>query len=1056
MMGIINFAFKHKLLFNLLTVLLCIVGLMKVTTMKREAFPAIDYDWISITTVYPGAGPKEIELYITNPIEREIKIVSGVQKFKSFSIEGVSSILLQLEENLSSREKSKTIDDIKSAVQRVNDLPEDLLNDPVIKEASSEQLPVIQIALTGEIPYSKLHSLADELTDQIETIPDVLQVNKLGYKEKEFKIELDPNKLKEYNIPTSLIANAIKTRNLNLPAGSMETKEGEVYIRTIGEVKKVEDIEKIIVRNNDAGQVVRIEDIGKVNLSYDDSQYAYRADQKSAIILQVVKRSAGDIINLVDKVKIKTKGFIKSHDSYLNYSYFNDISFFVRNRLGILLNNALVGIVLVLISLLFFLSTGIAFVTAIGMPVAFFGALTIMSLFGISINLLTMFALVIVLGMLVDDAIIVAENIWQHYERGESAYDATINGAREVVYPVTATILTSMAAFSPMIMMSGVMGKFMSLMPQVVIAALTMSLIESMLVLPSHAFDAIKIKEFFNKRKNKDNNVSNRVDNQNKRAKYLNDIIEKYGEFLRIILKPVNSGLFLAFMFLLLVGTGLFYKYKMEHVLFPKEGIELFFLKLDRDITSSLENTKESIKPFEKLISSIDKSELNNYVTKIGIQQDEPGDPFTRRGSHLAQIEIFLTAENLRDRTADEIIESIRPKIKEYTQKYGFTKFSFARKRTGPPVGKPVAIQVTSDKFENLNAIGDKINKKLNDNKYVSDISRNFIPGKDELLIEIDHLKAAQTLLSVTQIARKLRQAFSGEIISYVYEGDERVPIKIRYPDGYDKKINAIEDMKIANSMGNLIPLIDVIKIKKSPGVNAVFHEKFKRSMTISANINEMKTSSTKVNESMLPFFEQLKKEFSGSQISLGGEFEDTQKSMKSLFESFIVAFGLIYIILSTQFQSLTKPILVMSAIPFSFIGVVWATYFHNIPLSFLGFIGSIGLMGVIVNDSIVLVDFIHQLKNNETPLVDTVILACKRRFRAVWLTTITTVLGVMPLVYGIGGMDKFLRPAALALGYGLVFGTVLVLIFIPILYVVHERFFTRVKRILGLELTEA
>ncbi len=641
--------------------------------------------------------------------------------------------------------------------------------------------------------------------------------------------------------------------------------------------------------------------------------------------------------------------------------------------------------------------------------------------------------------MLVDDAIIVAENIFQHFENGESPFEATVKGASEVFWPVTATILTTISAFSPLLLVSGIFGKFIADLPKVVILALILSLFEALLILPTHAYDVLRWQQKFRlTRKKKTSQMKATKDKP---------LIKAYGKLLRVILKWRYA--FVVAVVGLLLATFWFAKNHMKFILFPSEGIQTFFVRLEQPLGTSLETTAKRFAPLEKLIlSEIPKSELRDVVTMVGMQQNDPTDPFKKRGSHIGQLSVYLTAEVDRERIADEIIESIRPQISQMAGKLGFDNLVIEKLRRGPPVGKPVAIRIAGEDFVVLEEIAQQVIDKLHSIKGVKDVDTDLSPGKTELQAMIDYEGASQSLLSVRNIAIHLRALLEGEVASHVSLDGDRVAIRVRYPEEHRQSPFDLIDSTLMNNAGLMTSLSGIISFQKKKGINSINHRDGVRTVTVSSAIDEEVVSSQIVNQLLIPTISELKKKYPEYTLSAGGEYEETNESYESLKFSFIIASAIIFLILSSQFKSLTQPFVVMIAIPFGLIGVIYAFYLHGLPLSFLGMVGVIGLSGVVVNDSIVLVDFINKAKAQGMAPIEAAVHSGMRRFRAVWLTTITTILGVIPMVYGIGGTDKFLQPAALALGYGLIFGTVLILLFVPSIYMIHEDILGRIKKV--------
>ncbi len=1028
---IISSCVKNPIIINTITVLILVFGLIKGLNMNKEAFPAVDFKNVVVSTIYPGASPRDVELFVTDPIEKEIATVAGIEEMRGSSIEGRSSIIVKLDPDENEDEVRDIINNITRAVARVSDLPNDLPNPPTVIEMESARFPIITVSLSGDLGYEELDRQADIIAERLERISDVSSVVRLGDREKEFWVEVNPEKLDRYNISLGQVVDTLKKRNVNLPGGALQTQDKEFLVRTVGEVNSSEQISNIIIRANAAGIKVRIQDIGTVKETFADTSYAYRANQKPAVMMNVLKSVDGDAIRLVDEVKKNVKSYLKTQKNHsFTVEYINDISEFVRNRLGVLTNNGIIGIILVLIVLLVTLSFGIASVAAMGMPIALVGTFIFMSFFGMSVNLLSMFGMIIVLGILVDDAIIVAENIWYHYENGKSAYDATIIGTSEVVIPVSATILTTIAAFSPLMMMSGIMGSFISQMPKVVIMALASSWFEAIFILPSHAFDALKLSEHFSNRK-----IKKEIDKGfEKKPSKMQFIMDAYEALLRFSLKFRFS--FVAAMIIFSIFT-FFVQFKYSgFVLFPPDGVEQFFVRADMEPGKSIEETMREMKKIEKIIAELPKEELKTVTTTVGIQQNDPNDPFTGRGKNLGEIKVFLTPENDRIRTANVIMEDLRKTIEEEIKNSPLRNFRMQRAQQGPPVGRPVAVRISGDDFKILDKIIDQYKVELANIKGVSDIESNFKEGKKEIQIHIDEIKAAAYLLTADTIAFHVRTALDGSIASYVRSGGTRQAIRVRFDERHKKDMPTLAKIKVPNQLGNMVALSKVAEFVQKPGVVKIDHFDRKRTITVSAELDTKISNSTKVNEQLAGLTKKLQVKHPEVTITQGGEYEDTAKSMKSLQEAFIMALAAIFLILTTLFGSLSQPIVVMMAIPFGIIGVIWATFLHGMPISFFSMVGTIGLSGVVVNDSIVLVDFLNKSRAAGLNVMDAAIAAGKRRFRAVWLTTLTTVCGLVPLVYGIGGSDKFLVPAAIALGYGLLFSTILILVLIPTLYI--------------------
>lgn len=1029
-MKLVRFSVENSLLLNIFSLFVIVAGITTAISMRKEAFPAVDFDIVSVSTVYPGASSREVEEQVTNIIEKELKTIDGLDEMTSSSVENLSVIVVKLDPDRSASEKSTTVTDIQRAVDRIRDLPDEILEAPLVNEAKSGDMPVLEVALSGDLPYRELHRMAEEITDHIEQFSDASRPQKVGFREREYWIEINRQKLATMHLDLSEVISSLRLANLNLPGGILKTGGGEYLVRTIGEVDTVSDLESIILRTNSNGITIRIGDVGRAVSTFEDLDEYTRANGHPSINLIVKKKPSGDILKLVDEVKDFVDEYRQRPENQgLHVDFYNDISRFVVNRLSVLVNNGVLGVILVMLSLLFFLSRGIAFVTAIGMPLAFLGAIMVMNWLGMTINLLSMFALVIVLGMLVDDAIIVAENIWQHYEMGKSPIEATIDGTKEVFFPVTATILTSCAAFSPLLMVSGIFGKFIETLPKVVIVCLAISLIEAMIILPCHVYDMLILGERMSKNKKKIKRGGG------DRIKFA---IDAYGKLLEFTLRwRYGFFLFACATF----GSAMYVASNhMKTILFPTEGVEAFFVRGNLANGSPASLTEEKMKVFERVLHKrLGKDELQTLVTNIGLQQTDPMDPFKVRASHVGQVGVYLSPEKDRERSADAIIADIRDEIEKEGHKAGISHINFVTQRMGPPVGKPVAVRVQGHDLDQLVQVSELVQEELKTHAGVSDVDDNFMEGKRELRIEVDNTKAADSMLTTQAIALNVRAGLEGHIASHAHHDGERIPIRVRFRPEDRTATSGLESSMVGNHMGQLVKLSSVANIVDSQGISAIIHREGLRTVTVTASLDEKVTDSSTVNQALGPKLTALESQFPGVQLSAGGEYEETNESVESMLRAFGVAIALIFIILASQFKSLTQPFVLMAAIPFGLIGVIASFFLHGLPISFLGMVGMIGLTGVVVNDSIVLVDFINKARQRGMSAFEAAVYAGKRRFRAVWLTSITTIFGLLPLAYGIGGDDMFLRPAAMALGYGLLFATVLILLLVPAMYLIRH-----------------
>ncbi len=1020
-MKISEFSVKHSLLVNLISLFILLSGFFTLYIYKipREAFPEVSFDMVIVNTVYPGAAPEEIEKLVTVPIEKEIKGVDGIEEMSSVSIENASNVLVKISQDI--KDKDKVVDDIQKAVDRVRGLPAGVEDKPLVTDITSGEIPVIQVALSGQVQEKELQGHADSLEDILEDINGVSSVSLRGYRKEEVWVEVDPAKLKEIHISLEEIMEALRDRNISIPGGKLRSQK-EFSIRTTGEFYTAEDIEDVVIRANDMGNWLRIKDVAEVRFAFEDEDMINKSRGTRSIILTVVKRSSGDTIKIVDQVKVKTQEFMKSVGPEVKASYINDISYYIKRRLGVLKNNGIIGLCLVLVVLMIFLNFRVALLTALGIPIAFAATLSMMGVFGISVNLITMFGLIIVLGMLVDDGIIVAENCSRHLEDGLSPKEAAIKGAQEVAKPVTATIITTIAAFSPLLFMKGMLGKFIWGIPLVVVIALSASLIEALVILPSHFSDFVRRGKKNGSRKEqpwfkKMMNLYTRILNGALRLRYL-----------------VFVGLIL-----ILLATGLLGS-RIPFVLFSsEEGVEQFYIRAETLPGTNLYATNELIQQIEEVVEKLPKDQLDAYTTEVGsIGESWMFDPYGKTGGHVAQVTVYLTPYTQRKKTVNQIISGLKDKLKNLE---GFQKVYYDKEGGGPPVGKPIAIKIRGEDFDVLEEISNKITKSLEGIEGVRDISSDYEVGRGQMRVVVDEQQAKRAFLSVGEIAASIRNTFKGGVATSIkpIEAEEEIDVLVRFPEEYRKNKDSFDDIVIPNRFGNLVPLNKIAKIEEGVSMARINHVDGKRVITIRADVDNKEITSWQANSRLEEEFKDIPREYPGYSLEFGGEQEENIRSRMDFLKAFILALFLIFLILAANFNSLVQPAVVMLAIPFGLIGVVWAFFFHGLNLSFFMMMGVIGLMGIVVNDSIVLVEFINKQRREGVGRRESIVQGGRLRLRPVLLTSITTAFGLAPTAYGLGGGDPFLKPMALTIVWGILCATVLTLIVLPCIYAIID-----------------
>lgn len=1057
-MSLASFSVKQKVLVNIVTFLAILLGTFTALRMQREAMPAIQVDYVFVRTVYPGASPHEVEELVTIPIEDTLKNIDGIDTFSSGSRESVSFIFIELEPDLPNRDR--VINEIAREVDKV-DLPDDA-QDPDVTELILEN-PLIEVSFTGkDISEDELRRYVKNFENRLKNIKGIGSIERIGWRDKEISIEVDPNNLEKYYISLAQVIKSIENQNINLPGGKITSGTKELILRTVGEIKNPSEFENIIIRTNTDGRYVSVGDVAKVKETFEERTRIYKTDGKVSINLIPKKKKNADTITLVDEIKKEVKLYKKVLPDNVSIDFLNDMAFYVKRRLNVLTSNGMIGLVLLITTLLLFLNVRVALVTALGIPFAFLSALLFMSFFDVTLNLITMFGLILVLGMIVDDAIIVSENAYRYMEQGIPPRQAAIRGAEEVAAPVTTTILTTTAAFLPLMFISGIMGKFLRFFPMGVIFCLTASLFEALIVLPSHLAEWIK------PLKSKDELGLNNNDSceEKKQKSILWKVIclpvtlfgiishylfshERKGsesvwfqKLLGTYKKVLNFSIkrrykMCAGALVILILAVIFSVKVMPFKLFPAL-IEIFYVRIETPEGTSLDETNKAISEIEEVIVGLPGEDLENVTTTVGYSGEIGGGPFDKHGSKYAQCVVYLTPAQGRERDADTVIADVRGKI-ERKNIPNIVNLTFEKVQHGPPVGKPVSIEVRGEEYDILTEIIGEIESYMKTIAGVKDIKNNHELDKEEIQISINKKEAARLGLNVRQIASTIRFAFQGGVATTMRKADEDIDVVVKLPEEYKNNINTLKNLTIPNNQDRLIRLDKVAYFNKDQGIRSLNHEEGRRTITITATIDENVTTVVAANGKIVNRFKDIPQKYPGYYFKSGGEWEDTTKSIQSMFKAFGVAFLLIYMILATQFRSFVQPLIIMVSVPFGIIGVIIALFIHGQPMSMMAMFGIVGLTGVVVNDALILVDFINKLKEKGVDIMNAVRQAGAVRLRPILLTSITTIIALMPLIYSIGGEEPFLVPSAIAMAYGLLAATFLTLVIVPCVYLIIE-----------------
>ncbi len=1023
MKKVIGFFAGEHLIVNVLTVVLIALGTASLFIIKKEIFPPVDFDITVIRTVMPGASPEQIENLITNPLEEALREVDGIKKVQSIATENLSLITVFLDPD--AQDGDKTNRNIQLAIERISTLPKGA-EDPIVTSIDSAQTPVLEVFVSGDLPELEIRRAAKYIADELSLIKEVARITRKGYEKREFLVEIDSEQMAARRVPLRKVITALSLRNTATPGGKFKTPTGEeLLVKTDAEYKTKDNILNTYIISNDEGYGTRVKDIATVTERQAEANILYRSNGKSSINLLISKKAQADVLKLVKKTKQRLEELKKNLPQGIQVGVARDLSIYLKNRLSVLKSNVYIGLFLVLAFLSFLLPFRVALVVAVGIPLAMLSTLLAAYFIGISINLITLMGLIIVLGMLVDDAIVVSENIYRHIEKEGKSWTSIVAGATEVLSPVTASVLTTALAFAPMLFMTGIFGKFVFQIPAIVIMALLFSWLEAFYIMPSHFGSWVSIK------KGKRRTTSN----------HFEKITNIYRKYIRLTTHNKYKTLIVLILF---VGLTAFIGTRIKFVLFPSKGVEQFFIRAEAPKNISLTQMQEYMKPLEKATASLPNSELLGYLTMIGIIQNDPNDPLTKRGPNYSQIFVELTAAKGRKREAQEIIDELRQKIGSPP---GLTKVNFEVLKGGPPQGRPVSINVSGKNYDELRAIAYALQDKLTVIKGVKDIQNSYVEGKDEWIVLPRHNDTARFGLTAQDIGTTVRASFDGVIATKTRAFDEEVDVRVKLKEVLEPGERRLRELKVGNARGHLIPLKSFSDFKKQSTLSSVIHNKYKRVVNVSASVDTKIITASEVINLLKPEFKNLIKNKPQISIELGGESEDTQESLASLTRASIIAIILIYVLLIITFKSLLQPFIIICTMPMGVMGVIYALGLHGMPFSFMSILGIVALLGVIVNNSIVYLDFVNSSRKKGNTRFQSLEDAAAIRFRPILLTTITTLCGLLPTAYGhfmlktfnIGGGDPFVIPMALALAWGLGIGAILNSLFFPTMVAIMD-----------------
>ena len=1025
-MSISSNSVRQPVLVNLLVLLVIVGGVFSYRNMAQEQFPDVSVDVIMISTLMPGASPKEIEELITIPLEEEFGNIDEIDSMTSISSDGSSSIMIQLESGV--KNVFEKLTEVQNKIERVRNFPTEA-EDPIVQEMKVP-FDTVTVSLVGNAPEHIVKKFAEELEDGLKMIPGVEQVVVAGLREREIWVECDPHRLYSYGLSLSDVSRAIRQRNLNLPGGVIKMGRGEFNIRTEAEYKSIDQILETVLRDEGRDGRVYLRDVATVTDTFEERRSLGRLDGESSINLTVKKDKRSNAIEVVRMVRELVAEAVPLLPAGLSIRIVNDSSIEITDRLRALYQNFALGLVLVVLSFTFFIGWRAALIIAAGIPVAFLGAFIFLNAYGYTVNMLSLFGLILVLGLVVDDAIVVCENVYRHLEAGVPLKEAAVKGAEEITWPVIATVLTSIAAFLPLLLMEGVLGKFMGVIPVVVTLALIASLFEALYVLPSHVAE-------WGTGKGKRRSHSMRP-----WVIVLTRIYEKIiSRFLRFRYGIVGLTIAIA---VFCVNLAVVH---MDFILFGGRDLQAFALAIEAPSGASLQETTRILDELEKRSLAVAERapEIKHIRMEVGIISRGPMGGIS--GGNVGQISFELVGLHERERMGQEVKDEIREAIRDVA---GARTMTFEDARMGPPVGKPIQLQISSALPELIGPTAARIAAAMAELGGFVDIEDGRpIPGI-EWELKVDRAEAAKFGADVTLIGNYVRMITNGTRLGeYRPDGsDQEIDIVVRLPAAF-RNIEQLDSIRVRTALG-LVPISNFVSREARPKIGILRRVDGRRVMTVKAEVAPGVLPATKVRE--------LRDWLAAAgldprvEITFKGEDKEQAAAQKFLIKAFTVAIFLMAIILVTQFNSFYSAFLILSAVIMSTVGVMLGLLITDQPFGIImAGIGVIALAGIVVNNNIVLIDTFDRLKKTAPDPLEAILRTGAQRLRPVLLTTITTVLGLMPMVLGLNvdiiarevqigaPSTQWWRQLATAIAFGLTFATVLTLVVTPSALMLRE-----------------
>ena len=1009
--GVIAWMTRNRITPNLLMLVFLVGGLLVALRIKQEVFPEFDLDMVMIQVVYPGSSPEEVEQGIILVIEEAIRGLDGIKEITATAAEGMGMVRAELEEGA---DDQRIYQDIKQEIDRIITFPLDA-EEPEVSLIIIRR-EVLRSQLYGDASEWVLRELAEQVRDRLLQDPQITQVDLGGARRYEVAIEIDQHVLRTYGLTLTQVAQRVRATSIEIPGGTLETQGGDILLRVSERRDWAKEFATIPLITTAEGSVLFLGDVAQIKDTFEERDRYATYNGKRAISLEVYRVGGQTPIGVSDAVRSAMAEIEKDLPPGINWMINRDRSDIYRQRLELLLKNAFLGLTLVVVLLGMFLEFRLAFWVTMGIPISFLGCFLFLPMFDVTINMISMFAFIIALGIVVDDAIVVGENIYEYRHQGMSSLRAGIQGARDVLLPVTFSILTNIVAFLPLCFVPGVMGKIWRVIPIVVITVFSISWIEALLILPCHLAHGQK--------KSTRPGLLGML--QQSLSRGLRGFINKgYMPFLDLCIRfrLVTVAVSLA---VLIVILGYVFSGRIGIILMPRVESDVSF------VTATL--------PYGSPISKVEKVcrqlvEAAEQTTEANGGEELAKGILALIDENVVEVAVYLTDADVRPISTTEVTKLWRQRVGAIP---GLESLRFEADRGGPGGGAALTVELTHRNIDVLDQASEALAVMLADFSNVKDIDDGYTPGKRQLDYSLTDEGHSLGLTQQT-LARQLRNAFYGAEAVRQQRGRNEIRVKVRLPREQRVRQYDLEELLIRTPQGTDVPLAQIARVERGRAYTTITRRNGRRTVTVTANVEPMSQTSqvqATLETEVLP---ELARRFPGLSYGWEGRQQDMMESMTSLFNGLILALFTIYALLAVPFRSYYQPIVVMIAIPFGIVGAVIGHIIMGYAVSLMSMMGIVALCGVVVNDSLVLIDYANRKRRDGASAMEAIHQAGGRRFRPILLTTLTTFGGLAPMIFETSRQARFMIPMAISLGFGILFATSITLVIVPCLYLMAE-----------------